>query len=354
MRQKNKIEISEKQADDFIIIEDDSLKEPKESTSLFKKYRLIVIIGASSFILFLLFNFNTFYAHFKKPAPLKATSLTTAITPSKEVPIFKEQWVLDKDMLEIITTENQQNPLPWAAIKEIEEIFSWSIGLRNLRQGDTITVLWDKPLDANGNSSGTISALSLHSASLENPIFAFQFKEALQPAFYDWNGRPWKRMFLRSPVKYGRISSSYNLSRLNPVVKKVKAHKGTDFAAPEGAEILALANGVLSHQDYGQHNGNYVKIIHDSIYSTGYLHLSAFAENLSIGDSVQQGQVIGYVGSTGSSTGPHVCLRFYRRTYQDDFIRAFPYLPKPKRLPFQKLPSFQQKRDSLQALLQVQ
>lgn len=262
-----------------------------------------------------------------------------------------ERYVLDADMLDLITTkEKSEQPRPhWELLAPTEEILSWSIGLRNLQKYDTIYWIWQaqKYEDDPDFQRGSMVGIKLSARSLDTAIYAFRLHGERDKVFYDYEGRPMERQFLQSPVNYGRISSRYNLLRLNPVLKRIKAHFGTDFAAPEGSEIYALADGVIVKRQSDNANGNYVKIQHDSIYATGYLHLSRFEERVQLNDTVHQGQVIGYVGQTGQATGPHVCLRFWRREFKDDFVEAFPYLPKPPVLPFAQRQEFFQVRDSI-------
>jgi murein DD-endopeptidase MepM/ murein hydrolase activator NlpD len=127
-----------------------------------------------------------------------------------------------------------------------------------------------------------------------------------------------KMRFLMAPVKFSRISSKYNTHRLHPVTGKVKGHFGTDFAASHGAPIYATADGVVSEARFKQYNGNYVKIRHDKTYETQYLHMSKIAKGMRPGSKVRQGDIIGYVGSTGLATGPHVCYRFWKNGKQVD------------------------------------
>ncbi len=141
-------------------------------------------------------------------------------------------------------------------------------------------------------------------------FFAFYFPSDSISGFYDETGHALKRPFLRAPLEYKRISSRYSLSRFHPVQKRYKPHLGTDFAAPTGTPIVATASGSVTHASYTRGNGNYVKIRHNDVYTTGYLHMSRIAKGIRPGLRVEQGQLIGYVGSTGIATGPHVCYRF--------------------------------------------
>jgi len=154
-----------------------------------------------------------------------------------------------------------------------------------------------------------------------------------------------KKNFLKSPVKYSRISSGFNMNRFHPVLKRRKAHLGTDYAAPYGTPILAVANGVVTKASRTRGNGNYVKIKHDKTYQTQYLHMQKFAKGVDVGVHVKQGQVIGYVGSTGLATGPHVCFRFWKNGRQVNHLKED--LPPPDPMPEKDIPAFEIVRDKV-------
>ncbi len=274
-------------------------------------------------------------------------------TYEKEIVLKTNKWLLVDDMLNIITRDSIETPFKRQELWQIENILSWSIGLRNLRKNDVITWVTEQhffPLDDHIEEIG-ISGLALQSQSLDTTLHAIKFSPSGRASqYYDYSARPWKRQFLSSPVKYGRISSRYNLTRMHPKLKKIKAHRGTDFAAPQGVEIYALAGGAIIEMEKKTGNGNYVKLKHDDVYTTAYLHMHKFNDSLKVGDKVKQGQLIGFVGSTGLSTGPHVCLRFWRSGHQDDFLSAFPYLPAPAPLPYKERKAFEKKRDKIVAL----
>ncbi len=138
----------------------------------------------------------------------------------------------------------------------------------------------------------------------------------------DEKGKYLKTAFLKSPLQTGgNIVSRYNLHRFHPILQVEKAHLGTDFAAPNGSPIVATASGIITNAEFKQYNGNYVKIRHDRVYETQYLHMSRFAKGIQPGRRVQRGQVIGYVGSTGLATGPHVCYRFWKNGEQVDPLK---------------------------------
>lgn len=152
--------------------------------------------------------------------------------------------------------------------------------------------------------------------------YAYNFEMQNKNSYYDENGKSLQGMFLTAPIKFRyRISSRYSKNRFHPVLQKNKAHLGTDFAAAYGTPIQSTANGTVLEAGYTSGNGNYVKIKHSSTYTTQYLHMSRFASGIKRGAKVTQGQTIGYVGSTGLATGPHVCYRFWKNGKQVDPLR---------------------------------
>ena len=155
------------------------------------------------------------------------------------------------------------------------------------------------------------------------PFYAFRYEKASKlkiPDYFDDKAQNLRRQFLKGPLKFSRISSRYNLRRrIAYYGNKIRPHKGTDFAAPVGTEILATANGTVIASRYKGSNGNYVKIRHNRKYSTQYLHMSKRA--VKVGEVVKQGDIIGYVGMTGNTSGPHVCYRFWKNGRQVDPLK---------------------------------
>ena len=154
---------------------------------------------------------------------------------------------------------------------------------------------------------------------------------------------------MKAPVKYSRISSRFSRRRFHPVLKRRKAHLGTDFAAPRGTPVFATANGVVTRAGRTRGNGNFVKIKHNKIYSTQYLHFTRIAKGIRPGVAVKQGQTIGYVGSTGLATGPHVCYRFWKNGRQVDPMRQ--KLPSPPPMAKKDLPQYMVYMDSVKLIL---
>ncbi|MBT8220709.1 MAG: peptidoglycan DD-metalloendopeptidase family protein [Bacteroidia bacterium] len=238
---------------------------------------------------------------------------------------------------------------PEIAVK-MEEAFAWSLSLQHLQKGDRFKLIFEEEI-IEGKSVGIGK---LYGAVLENSgnhYYAFNFRTKKYAGFFDEEGRPMEKQFLKSPVEYARISSRYNPRRFHPIDRRVKAHRGTDYAAPKGTPIRAVANGVVTRASYTSGNGNYVKIRHDKTYDTQYLHMQRFAKGISRGAQVKQGQTIGYVGKTGKATGPHVCFRFWKNNRQVDHLKL--NFPPADPMPDDELPAFMVVKDSLMQILET-
>ncbi|MCH2234020.1 MAG: peptidoglycan DD-metalloendopeptidase family protein [Crocinitomicaceae bacterium] len=196
--------------------------------------------------------------------------------------------------------------------------FAWSIDFFRLHANDHFKVFYDeKTVEGTPYGVGNINAAYFNHAGKDFYAFRFVLDSANNKVgYFNEEGKQMKKPFLMSPVKFSRISSGFTMKRFHPVQKRWKAHLGTDYAAPHGTPILATADGTVIAASYSKGNGNYVKIKHDDVYSTQYLHMSSFAKGISKGTYVMQGEVIGYVGSTGLATGPHVCYRFWKNGKQ--------------------------------------
>ncbi len=203
---------------------------------------------------------------------------------------------------------------------KLAEIYGWAVNFYSIQKGDWFKIMYENQVvDGETVGSGKIlsAVFSHHGKAYE--AYYFQTEEDPKGSYYDENGNSLRRAFLKAPIKYSRISSRFSPRRLHPVQKVWKAHLGTDFAAPHGTPIVATADGIVTASAFAGGNGNYVKIQHDNVYATQYLHMSKRA--VKRGDRVTQGQVIGYVGSTGLATGPHVCYRFWKNGVQVDALK---------------------------------
>jgi len=230
----------------------------------------------------------------------------------------------------------------------MEDALAWSVSFSHIQRGDFFKVVYDE-LFVDGESVGIGELHSAYFNNSNNDHYAIKYASEKYNGYYDLEGRPMEKVFLRAPVKYSRISSRYNPRRFHPVLRRVKAHLGTDYAAPKGTPIYAVSNGVVTARSFTKGNGNYVKIKHDKTYSTQYLHMSKFAKGVTKGTQVIQGQVIGYVGSTGLATGPHVCFRFWKNGKQVNFMTQ--NLPEPDPMAESELPDYFVVRDEMKGIL---
>ena len=226
------------------------------------------------------------------------------------------------------------------------ELFAWDIDFANeLQPGDSFRVVVEKIYrDRRFVQYGRILAAEYRQGDGVHQAYFFPWPDA-RGEYYTAEGRSVRASFLRSPISYTRISSGFSGARLHPVLKKVRPHLGVDFAAPEGTPVWAPADGVVLARGRDAASGNRIALRHGSGYETHYLHLSRFAAGLSVGDRVQQKEVIGYVGSTGLSTGPHLDYRVRRNAaWVDPVKEAF---PRAERLPEQYAASFAEYRSWL-------
>jgi murein DD-endopeptidase MepM/ murein hydrolase activator NlpD len=208
-----------------------------------------------------------------------------------------------------------------------DDIYAWTIDFRRLQPGDRFKVMYtDKYID-DTIYAGVHNIRAAYFEHNKEPMYAFQFKTDSVKGIVDYfseDAKNLRRAFLKAPVSFSRISSRYNLRRRIAVYGfKVRPHRGTDFAAPIGTPIKATANGTVTKSSYTSGNGNYVKIRHNATYETQYLHMKR--RNVKVGQFVKQGDVIGWVGMTGNTGGPHVCYRFWKNGRQvDPFKQKLP------------------------------
>jgi murein DD-endopeptidase MepM/ murein hydrolase activator NlpD len=202
----------------------------------------------------------------------------------------------------------------------LSEVFAWQIDFFRIQKGDSFNEIFDERTVGDRKIGiGDIHTAYFRHAS--NDYYAFHYPEEGSVAYFDEKGGSLRKAFLRAPVKYSRISSRYSPNRFHPVLRRNRAHLGTDYAAAKGTPILATGDGVVVEASYTRGNGRYVKIRHNGTYTTGYLHMSRIGSGMKAGAKVRQGDVIGYVGSTGLATGNHVCYRFWKNGKQVDPLR---------------------------------
>ena len=202
----------------------------------------------------------------------------------------------------------EQN-LPYALAAEFEDIYQWTVDFFGIQAGDSFKVVYDeKMIDGQSVGIGRIwGAEFCHSGK---QYYAIPFVQDGKLRYWEANGESLRKQFLKAPLKYTRISSKFSKSRFHPVHKVYRPHHGVDYAAPAGTPVHAVADGTVIFRGWDKGGGgNTIKIKHAGNLETGYLHLKNFAKGISVGTRVSQGQLIGYVGSTGASTGPHLDFR---------------------------------------------
>ncbi len=208
----------------------------------------------------------------------------------------------------------------------LSDIYAWTIDFFRLQKGDRFKIIYtEKFVD----DTISIGIKNIKAASFEHKgqiIEAYEFQTDSTKGivdYFDQSAKNLRRAFLKAPVSFGRVSSRYNLKRRISFYGRVKPHKGTDFAAAVGTPIMTTANGTVVKSSYSKGNGNYVTIKHNNKYSTQYLHMRK--RKVKVGQYVKQGDVIGWVGMTGYTSGPHVCYRFWKNGRQvDPFKQKLP------------------------------
>ena len=232
-----------------------------------------------------------------------------------------------------------QNGLPWELINKLSDIYAWTIDFTRIKKGDKFKIVYNERYIEDSILVGIKSIDAAYFEHEDQNLYAFNFlvdssKNATE--FFDENGKSLQRTFLKSPLRFSNISSRYNLKRrIAYYGNKVRPHRGTDFAAPTGTPIMATASGKVVKSSYTRGNGYYVKIKHNNTYSTQYLHMQKRGR-VKQGSYVKQGDIIGKIGMTGNTSGPHVCYRFWKNGKQvDPFKQKLPPgKPIPKNLNF--------------------
>jgi murein DD-endopeptidase MepM/ murein hydrolase activator NlpD len=201
------------------------------------------------------------------------------------------------------------------------DIFGWQVDFQRLQRGDKFKLIYEEQ-QVEGKYVGIKQINAIYFEHYNTPYYAFPFDQGEGVDYFDVEGNSLRKALLKYPIEFTRISSRYTLNRFHPVQKRWKAHLGTDFAAPTGTPIRSVGDGLIEEAQYKSNNGNYVKIRHNGTYTTQYLHMSRIASGVRAGTRVRQGQTIGYVGSTGLATGPHLCYRFWKNGVQVDALKA--------------------------------
>jgi murein DD-endopeptidase MepM/ murein hydrolase activator NlpD len=248
---------------------------------------------------------------------------------------FGDSLSVDVREREVVTIEKTVSGVIYSSLSETMEklgmpadltnkfvdVFGWQVDFQRLQRGDKFKLIYEEQ-QVEGVPIGIGKINGIYFEHFNQPYYAFPFDQGDGIDYFDEDGKSLRKALLKYPIQYTRISSRYNPNRFHPVQRRWKAHLGTDFAAPTGTPIRSVGDGIVVEAGYKSNNGNYVKIRHNATYTTQYLHMSKIASGVKAGTKVKQEQVIGYVGSTGLATGPHLCYRFWKNGVQVDALRV--------------------------------
>lgn len=230
--------------------------------------------------------------------------------------------VIESSLYETMQNSGYNNMLTYF----MADVYAWTIDFTRLDKGDRFKVIYTEKFVDDSISVGIEKIKAAYFEHRGKGLYAYEFEtDSIKGIidYFDDKAKNLRRAFLKAPVKFSRISSRYNLKRRIAYYGRVKPHRGTDYAAAVGTPIMATANGWVTKASYTRGNGNYIKIKHNNTYSTQYLHMKR--RKVKVGQYVKQGDVIGWVGMTGNTSGPHVCYRFWKNGRQvDPFKQKLP------------------------------
>ena len=213
--------------------------------------------------------------------------------------------------------ENNYNPV--LAI-ELSDIFAWTIDFFGIQKGDTYKIIYDEQfVDSSSIGIKRILAAYFHHAGED--FYAIPYIQDGREDYYDQDGASLRKAFLKAPLRYSRISSRYSNSRFHPVLKIRRPHHGVDYAAPTGTPVHTIGDGKVIAVKWAGGGGRMVKVKHNSVYTTVYMHLSKYAKGITPGKYVKQGDIVGYVGKSGLATGPHLDFRVYKNGHAIDPLK---------------------------------
>ena len=232
------------------------------------------------------------------------------IEKGRKEAVYKE-FIVSAKINHTLYSSLTDNQLDGSLANQIADLMAWQIDFHRMQKGDNYQLVVEQELvDDKPTGEYSIKALRFnHNSEL---FYAFRFMEEGITRYYDENGNSLEKTFLKAPLKFSRVSSGFSKNRFHPVLKYNRPHLGVDYAAPKGTPVYAVADGIIEQAGFGDTNGNFVRIRHNSVSETGYLHFTRIATGIKKGKRVRQGQVIGYVGDTGLATGPHLCYRYWK------------------------------------------
>jgi murein DD-endopeptidase MepM/ murein hydrolase activator NlpD len=216
---------------------------------------------------------------------------------------------------------NSNGASPVLAV-ELSDIFAWTIDFFGIQPGDQFRVIYDALyVEDKYAGIGEIHAASI--THIGETITGYYYNNGEQEGYFDNEGNSLQKAFLKAPLRFSRISSRYSNNRFHPVLKIRRPHRGIDYAAPTGTPVYSIGDGTVVKKGYQRRGGgNYINVKHNSVYTSQYMHLNRFASGMAPGVRVKQGQLIGYVGSTGLATGPHLDFRIYKNRSAVDPLKV--------------------------------
>lgn len=229
-----------------------------------------------------------------------------------EKPVTVEQCSADVTISSSLWNDMLDAGVSSLLILELSDIYAWTVDFFGLQKGDRFKVLYDMTLcEGEPLAVDTVRYASFEHSGKEYPVIMFNQGDGGN-IYWNEKGESMRKAFLKAPLRYSRVSSGFSYSRRHPITRKVQPHTGVDYAAPAGTPVMTVGDGTITSMKYEGAGGYVVRIRHNSVYSTAYLHLSKYASGLKVGQRVAQGDIIGYVGSTGRSTESHLDFRVWK------------------------------------------
>lgn len=247
----------------------------------------------------------------------RSSSIVFRCRPPYSAWIYRKPVTVEERYADVTINTSLWNDMRAAGVSpllilSLSDIYAWTIDFFGLQKGDRFRVLYDEKMcDGEVLAVDTVRYAVFSHNGDDLPMIMYDQKDGGNIWWND-KGESMRKAFLKAPLQYSRISSGFSYARRHPVTRRVQPHTGVDYAAPKGTPVMTIGDGVVTSVKYEGAGGNTVRIRHNSVYSTAYLHLSKYAKGLKAGQRVRQGEVIGYVGSTGRSTGPHLDFRVWK------------------------------------------
>ncbi len=247
----------------------------------------------------------------------KASSIVFSCRPPYDAWVYRKPVTIEEKYADVTISSSLWVDMRAADVSpllivNLSDIYAWTVDFFALQKGDRFRVLYEeKVCDGEVIAVDTVRYAIFSHGGEDLPMVMYNQKDGGN-VWWNEKGESMRKAFLKAPLSYSRISSGFSYSRKHPVTRKVQPHTGVDYAAPKGTPVMSIGDGVVTSMKYEGAGGNTVRIRHNSVYTTAYLHLSKYGPGLKAGQRVRQGQVIGYVGSTGRSTGPHLDFRVWK------------------------------------------